>query len=436
MNLTFWLLLIAMLLLAIAILVFPLLRARQLKAVVYKDSNLKINAEKISELDVDLSEGRIDQHYYKAAREELDRELLIDIPLESRDNAADFYTNTAKRHPAMALVISVFVPMLAFLLYLQLGMHNASDESFMASQIQVEEPPSVTEMTRQLEAKIKQDGGSTQEWMMLGRAHKHLGENQQAADAFKVALERDANNAQLMLELAEVLALDNDRVFSDESRELVLKAHELEPDNANTLWFVGVAEFQYGNYHKSIEYLTTLLPIAGGEEDVMKSIISIVAKSRQALIDAGEEMPELEKILGLEELMARAEAAEATAASSGENISIKRLQVSVDVSEQVRQKFDANDIIFVYAKAKQGPRMPLAAERLTLAALPTTIILDDSMAMVEGMNLSAFDELVVSARVSKSGSAIAQSGDYIGKIDIASSNTDEKVVIVIDTIVP
>ena len=443
MNITFWVLMILMLLAAIGLLVYPLLKARQYSSLAYKDSNLKINDEKIKELDVDLKEGRIDQQYYKAAREELDRELLIDIPAESKETAAEHYANAAKRHPALALTISVFVPMLALLLYLDLGMHSASDESFVAGQQQAEEQPSVEEMTRQLEAKIEKDGGTVQEWIMLGRSHKYLGDNEQAANAFAVALEQDANNAQLMLELAEVLALNNNRVFTDDARALVLKAYALEPDNANTLWFVGVAEFQYGNHHEAIAHLTKLLPLAGGEEDVMKSIIAIVAQSRQALIDAGEEMPELEQILGLKGMMAQARAAEAETAMKPTSTDVSTagspgvsLQVLVDVSDQVRQKFDANDIVFVYAKAKQGPRMPLAAERITLAALPATIVLDDSMAMVEGMNLSAFDELVISARVTKTGSAIAQSGDFIGQVDVKGKKPDTKLNIVIDTVVP
>jgi len=443
MNITFWVLMILMLLTAIGLLVYPLLKARQYSSLAYKDSNLKINDEKIKELDVDLKEGRIDQHYYKAAREELDRELLIDIPAESKETAAEHYANAAKRHPALALTISVFVPMLALLLYLDLGMHSASDESFVVGQQQAEEQPSVEEMTRQLEAKIEKDGGTVQEWIMLGRSHKYLGDSEQAANAFAVALEQDANNAQLMLELAEVLALNNNRVFTDDARALVLKAYALEPDNANTLWFVGVAEFQYENHHEAIAHLTKLLPLAGGEEDVMKSIIAIVAQSRQALIAAGEEMPELEQILGLEGMMAQAKAAEAEVAMKPASTDVSAagspgvsLQVSVDVSDQVRQKFDANDIVFVYAKAKQGPRMPLAAERITLAALPATIVLDDSMAMVEGMNLSAFDELVISARVTKTGSAIAQSGDFIGQIDVKGKKADTKLNIVIDTVVP
>ncbi|MCW8942665.1 MAG: c-type cytochrome biogenesis protein CcmI, partial [Gammaproteobacteria bacterium] len=267
MNITFWALTSMMLLLAIGLLVYPLLKIRQLSSVAYKESNLKINEEKVKELDLDLEEGRIDQQFYRVAREELDRELLIDIPDVSKENAALHYTKAASKHPALALVISVFVPMLALLLYLDLGMHNASDETFVATQQSSStKQPSIEEMTRKLEAKIEKEGGTVQEWIMLGRSHKYLGNNQQAANAFAVALEQDTENAQLMLERAEVLALTNDRVFTEDARALVLKAYQLDPENPNALWFIGVAEFQQGNHRQAITHLGKLLPMAGGEE--------------------------------------------------------------------------------------------------------------------------------------------------------------------------
>ncbi|MBT8135142.1 MAG: c-type cytochrome biogenesis protein CcmI, partial [Gammaproteobacteria bacterium] len=300
MNITFWVLTTLMLLLAIGLLVFPLLKARQHAPLAYKESNLKINDEKIKELDLDLAEGRIDQLFYKAAREELDRELLIDIPDVSKENAALHYTNAASRHPALALVVSLFVPMLALLLYLDLGMHNATEEPFAASPGESTQQPSIEEMTRKLEEKIEKEGGTVQDWIMLGRSQKYLGNNQQAANAFAVALEQDGENSQLMLERAEVLALANDRVFNEEARALVLKAYDLDPENPNALWFIGVAEFQQNNHRQAIKHLVKLLPMAAGEEEVMKSIVTIVAQSRQALVDAGEDVPELEQMLGIE----------------------------------------------------------------------------------------------------------------------------------------
>ncbi len=446
MNITFWILLILLLLLAIGMLVYPILKVRQSSSLAYKESNLLINEEKIKELDLDLKEGRIDQGFYKAAREELDKELLIDIPAVSSENSALHYAGSAQRHPALALMITVFVPMLALLLYLQLGMHSASDDAFIASQKvpqqQSTQQQSVEDMTRQLEAKIEKEGGSVQEWTMLGRAHKYSGNNELAAKAFAVALEKDSSNAQLMLEQAEVLALQNNRVFSEEARALVLNALALEPANANTLWFAGVAEYQYGNFHKAIDHLIQLLPLAMGEEEVMKSIVSIVAKSRQELVAAGEEMPELEEMLGIKAMTAEAAVTDDVAANSGADTtdaasaSATSIQVAVDVNDDVRQKFNANDIVFVYAKASKGPRMPLAVQRITLGSLPATVTLDDSMAMVEGMNISAYEQLQISARISKSASAIAQSGDYIGQMNIDSKNVKSALNIIIDTVVP
>jgi cytochrome c-type biogenesis protein CcmH len=179
--------------------------------------------------------------------------------------------------------------------------------------------------------------------------------------------------------------------------------------------------------------------MAGGEEEVMKSIVTIVAQSRQALLDAGEDVPELEQMLGIEQMKADAQAAEAAKAApatAAASSAATALSVAVDVSDSVRAKFNESDVVFVYAKAKQGPRMPLAVARLTLAALPATVTLDDSMAMVDGMNLSAFDQLVVSARVTRTGSAIAQSGDYIGQLDVTDKSADVTLDIEIDTIVP
>jgi cytochrome c-type biogenesis protein CcmH len=237
----------------------------------------------------------------------------------------------------------------------------------------------------------------------------------------------------LLLERADVIALNNNRQFIPEARELVLKAYALEPGNANVLWFAGVAEYQHGNYHQAIQHLTRLLPLAKGEDDVIKSLTKVIIQSRQQLIAAGEKVPELEELLGTK---AMASDQSSTTATSSAVASITRLQIAVDVSDEVRQKFDAGDVVFVYAKAKQGPRMPLAAQRMTLAELPATVVLDDNMAMVDGMNLSAFEQLVVSARVTKTGAAIAQSGDFIGRIDVVDKKSSSIINVVIDTAIP
>ena len=412
MNISFW---GAMLLLvAIAIVIFPLLRVRESKSVAYKASNVQLHEEKLNELNLDLQEGRIEQADYKIAKQELDRELLEDTPEESRETAALHYPGKAKTHPVLALVLAVFLPALSFLVYTQLGMHAASDQEIVSEQAE----PSVEEMVVQLEQYLEANKGELKDWVMLGRTYKYLKRYGEAANAYAAATELELN-PQVLLEHAEVLALMNGQKFNAEARDLVLKALEIAPDNVNTLWFAGVAEFQSGNHRQAIEYLLQLSAEAAQDPEVDRSVRFYIGKAREQLIAAGEEVASMDELLPSPEAKAQVS-----------------LKVAIDVSDEVRKNFKASDVVFVYAKALQGPKMPLAAKRMTLADLPANIVLDESMGMVEGMNLSAFNQVVVSARVSRAGTAIAQSGDYIGQVMVDDVAAAKVLTINIDSLVP
>ncbi len=432
MNILFWVLLLLMLLVAVVILIYPLLRTRSSDAIAYKDSNLGLYDDKLAELEADLGEGRIDHEQYQLARQEIDRELLQDIPTESRDTASLHYAKQIKRQPGLAVMISVFLPMVALLVYMKLGMH-ASTEMRHAQQVQAQAPApaqqsqnagSLEEMTGKLARRLQQNGGSQEDWAMLGRAYKHLGQYASSVKAFEQAVAM-APKAQLMIEQSESMALANNQRFTPEARALVMRAFELEPDNLNVLWFAGVAEFQAGNYRNSIEHLSRLSEQGKGKNDpeLERSLRLYIDKARNALVAAGETAPTSDDILGTK-------TASKEVAAGGAS-----LQVMVDVSNDVRARFSAGDTVFIYAKAAAGPKMPLAAQRLTLAQLPTTVTLDDSMAMMEGMNMSAFGNVVVSARVSTTGSAIAKAGDYIGQFNVEDVTQAEMVEIQIDTLV-
>lgn len=417
MNVSFWGAMLAMLLVAIAMLVLPLLKVRKSHSIAAKASNIQLHTEKLEELDVDLQEGRINQVDYKIARQELDRELLEDIPAESQETAAQHYTAEAKKNPALALAIAVFIPALSLLVYMQLGMHADAEQESAEVENKV---ASIAEMVVQLEQYLKENKGEFKDWVMLGRTYKHLGRYGESANAYTTAGTYESN-PQVMLEHAEVLALVNNQQFNDEARELVLKALALAPDNVNTILFAGVVESQFGNYRESIDYLSRLAQEAAQDAEVNKTVRFYISQARQQLIAAGEEVATIDELLP---------------PSQNVPVNLVSLQVSVDVSEEIRKNFSATDTVFVYAKALQGPKMPLAAMRLTLADLPATVVLDDSMGMVEGMNLSAFKQVVVSARISKAGTAIAKSGDYIGTVTVDDVASAAELNISIETVIP
>ena len=422
MNVSFWGAMLLLLLVAIVITIFPLLRIRQSRSLAYKTSNIQLHEEKLNELNLDLQEDRIDQAAYKIARQELDRELLIDTPVESKETAALHYTTEAKKHPVLALTIAVFLPALSLLVYMQLGMHADAEQEAAATATAAEKTmPSVDEMVAKLEKYLQENKGELKDWVMLGRSYKHLGRYGEAANAFAAASELE-QSPQLMLEHAEVVALMNGQKFNEQARELALKALALAPDNVNALWFSGVAEFQFANYRESIKYLSQLSSVAAQDPEVDRSIRFYISQAREQLIAAGEPVATMDELLP-----------PVKAAPVANLVSIK---VKIDVSAEARQNFTDTDVVFVYAKALKGPKMPLAAQRLTLADLPATVVLDDSMAMVEGMSLSAFKQVLVSARVTKTGAAIAQSGDYIGQVSVADVTSSEVLTINIDSLVP
>jgi cytochrome c-type biogenesis protein CcmH len=98
----------------------------------------------------------------------------------------------------------------------------------------------------------------------------------------------------------------------------------------------------------------------------------------------------------------------------------RSLKVSVSLDDNLKQQVSSENAVFIYAKATSGPPMPLAVKRLTVSDLPVTVELSDADAMIPTMMLSSFEEIIIGARVSKSGNPVAQPGDlYIetGSVD-------------------
>jgi len=116
-------------------------------------------------------------------------------------------------------------------------------------------------------------------------------------------------------------------------------------------------------------------------------------------------------------------------------VSAGELTLNIDIKDALRAQAAPDTAVFVYAKAMTGPPMPLAVKRLQLKDLPVTLSLSDADAMMPSMKLSSFEQVIVGARVSLSGNAVAQSGDFYTEQDsVDSSNPPARISLTIDRV--
>jgi len=334
---------------------------------------------------------------------------------------------------AVALAVALLLPAGAILLYWQLGAPRALDPANLVARSG--EGADIEAAIAQLAEKMKQDPDNAEGWALLGRAYKSTRRFAEARDALKRAHDLLPDDADLMVEYAETLVLSSsDHRIQGDALTLIDKAIQTNPQNQKGLWLAGIADSQAGKYAEAVKKWNTLLPLLPPGSNVADSVQEQIAQA-EALRDgkplpapSTQPPPETSKAAAAAE--AGANEAQA-AATSG-----PRILVTVALDPRLKDKVAPGDTLFVFAKAASGPPMPLAIAKLSAAQLPASVTLTDAMSMMPNMNLSAFAQIVIGARISKSGQAIAQSGDLQALSAPLPNSRSEPVELTIDQAVP
>jgi len=218
------------------------------------------------------------------------------------------------------------------------------------------------------------------------------------------------NEPGILFALADAMAMRNDGDLQGEPEALVQRGLKMAPRFPNGLWLAGMAAQQRQDFATAHRYWSLLLPLVEDNPQSAQEVRSLLAMLE-------ERVPEL--------------ASESAAAAPAG----RRLTLAVDISDELRARAAPDNTVFVYARAMQGPPMPLAVKRLRLADLPATLTLGDGDAMMPSMKLSSFDRVIVGARVSASGNPIAQSGDFYTELEsVDSTNPPERISLIIDRV--
>lgn len=390
--LMFWGIAAVLLIGVLALLIPPLLRAKRAGLTDARAEKLAIYRQQFDELEQDRGSGVLGAQQYDVAKSELEHRMLE----EAGDAVMAAGSQQFVKDRRLAVVLLLMLPLAAVLLYLKLGnplamthpatppieQTMAGDNSNMAGEI---EP-----LLEALRKKLENNPGDGAGWALLARSYMELRRPDEAVSAYEKAVKVLPDDPQLLADYADALAVVNGRKLAGKPEELINRALKLDPHHIKALRLAATAAFDRKAYTEAIGYWERL----------------------QRDLPAGSEMAP--------EVAASLDEARALSGQKGSSPPVQKAAPSAGIVGTVRiapalaGKLDPSATLFVFARATQGPPMPLAIVRATVRDLPYHYRLDDSAALMPGHKLSEAKEVVLVARISKSGDAKPQAGDLQG----------------------
>ncbi|HLQ02408.1 MAG TPA: c-type cytochrome biogenesis protein CcmI [Burkholderiales bacterium] len=395
-------LVIGALLIASALLfIVPPLRRRGSRPGATRDAvNVAVYRDQLRELESDLRAGTLAPDQYEKARSEIEARLLADV------GRGDAPAGSARGTRAAAVVLGLAVPICALAVYVAVGnprslAPQAGETSHGLSAQQFEA------LVSRLAARLRDNPEDAEGWMMLGRSYAVLGRFPESAEAYAKAAARKPHDAQLLADYADALAMAQGRRLEGEPERIIARALAIDPMNVKALLLAGTVAFNRSDYAGAVRHWERVLDAVPGESEMAQRLRASIAQART--LGAGPQ-----------------------AAISGKKSGRGQVRGVVKLAPELSAKVAPGDTVFIFARAAEGPRMPLAVLRKQGRDLPAEFALDDSMAMSPAAKLSDHPRVVIGARISKTANATPQPGDLQGLSAPVSVGSD-RVSVVIDT---
>ena len=411
----------------------PLLRRRAQEAgIPRRQSNLAVLRDQQAELEAELERGAITRENYERAKSELERRVLeeVDEPAAKSPGPPDGRW--------MAGIVGAVIPLAAAVLYFQIGSPDAMLPAAMSADARHggpgATPEQVEQMVGRLAAKLQAQPDDAEGWYLLGRSYYMMGRFSESVAAYERAVKLGVEEPGLFADYADALAMSQDRRFDDKVLALVDRALKLDPDHPKALIMAATAAFQRNDYRGAVPYLERLERVAPPGSDLARMVGE---RLQEARAEAG-----LKADVKVAQAAPKGEAKPAAPAEKSEGKPVPgapavgaTIKGRVALSPSVAAKVASTDTVFILARALEGPRMPLAILKRQVKDLPIDFTLSDEQAMSPEMKLSKFREVIVIARVSKSGGAAPQSGDLQGQTSAVKVGATG-VNVTIESVVP
>jgi cytochrome c-type biogenesis protein CcmH len=427
----FWILAAGLMGLAILFIALPLLNGtRSASPPSEGQLNLLVYRRRLAELDADLAAGVLDREQYDATRRDLEREMLHDLEGEATEDAGTAVANPTAgtgRAPILALVLSIALPLGAVLTYLQLGDHTiiprleAAGGPMAGGDGQAE--PALDDLVKDFAARMEQTPDNVDGWLMLGRTYFTLGQPAKALESLERAYQLAPKQANVIVAYAEALGANAGNRLSGRPEKLIRTALEIEPANPNARWLSGMLAYQQGQFGEAAQTWQAIKDEMDPAAQEAQQLGEMIAEARRQ-----DSQPPT--------TVDQNAASSPTVGTDTATAAEARVLVQIALAPALAAQAAPEDTLFVFARAPEGQPMPLAALRIKVADLPATVTLDDSMAIVPGLKLSAAPEILVGARISKSGQATPSAGDLEGQAGPVKVSESTPVTVTIDRVRP
>ena len=386
------------------------------------NKDVKALRQQLEQLQKSHREGSVGKKAFEAGKAQLEREILQAV-LAAPEAAA---AGAQAPRPSRALTAGVlsFVVVLAVAGYAWTGspgVPSAGPPTAAAAEGgnphasgAVDEAQFIAAV-EQLAERLKGQPDDVEGWAMLARSYGMLGRLDDALPAYQKAVALNGQDARLLADYADTLALKNDRNLEGEPLALVERALKIEPTNLKALSLAGAAAFNRKDYAGAVRYWERVVQHAPAESPYLPQVQASIAEARErgglgpASGAAAPAKPPPVAVAAAKPAAAPV-ATPAPDAAGGATI-----RGTVRLAPALAMMAAPTDAVFIFARPAEGSRMPLAIVRKQVKDLPVDFVLDDSMAMSPGAKLSLFPQVVVSARVSKSGQAVPSAGDLSGQ---------------------
>lgn len=393
----FWQIIVVFSIAAVLFVAWPLIKAPFSRKAVQQvadpgETQVDLYREHLADLEKAHERGEIDATQFEELKLELQKTLVVDGVANAE---AKFHFGGKK----ILLATAVLVPVLALVLYTQLGQKKdwviyQLLETLPKVESREEYDQKLRKLVVLVQARLNQTPDNMQLVNLLAQTAMTLQDYDQAVDAYRSILDKYPNTPRVMANLAQAMFYRAGNVVTPEVREYTHKALALAPMMPDMLGLAGIDAKNQGDYRAAIRYWKTAVQHMDPNSRVAQGYLNGIAKAEQALLAAGEQLDTEEKPA-------------ADAAST-------KIELQVSLADSVQ--ISGGETLFVYARAWQGPKMPLAIQKLSASQLPLAVTLDESMAMAPGMTIKSFPELELVARISKTGSPTAQTGDWQGSV--------------------